>query len=317
LTLARRGVIHFEVLNLNDVVRDYLHSPEHENRLVNHPGLAIAANLDSSLFNIMGSGVHLKKVIMNLTANALEAQPRGGFITIATENRYVDQASNRYEQIKEGTYVIFRIEDDGEGMAPEDLTKIFEPFYTKKALGKSGSGLGLAVVWGTVHDHHGLIDVESALGQGTVFELYFPVTEEECAKQTSSVPVEQYLGNNESILIVDDVDLQRGVASTLLKRLNYRVAIAGSGEEALEYLKNNVVDLVVLDMIMDPGIDGLETYMQIKKIKPTMKAIIVSGFSETDRVKQAQQMGAGGYIKKPYTLEKIGLAIRSELDKNR
>jgi signal transduction histidine kinase/CheY-like chemotaxis protein len=315
LTLARRGVIQFEALNLNDVIRDYLSSPECRNRMISHPRLAINTALDTNLFNIMGSRVHLKKVMMNLMANAIECQPNGGSIAISTENRYVDTAVNRYEQINEGTYVVFRIEDAGEGIAPADLQKIFEPFYTTKVMGKSGSGLGLAVVWGTVHDHHGFVNVESGLGKGTVFEIYFRVTDEECAKAASAIPVEQYMGKNESILIVDDVELQRRVASTLLERLNYRVAAVSSGEAAVEYLKTHAADLVMLDMIMDPGIDGFETYRRIKEIHPSMKAIIVSGFSETDRVRQAQQLGAGSYLKKPYTLEKIGLTIRAELDK--
>lgn len=315
LTMARRGTLHFEAINLNEIIRDYLRSAELENRMSHHPELAIKSILDPNLFNILGSHVHLKKAFINLVANAFEARPRSGIVTISTENRYVDNAFNCYEQIKKGAYVVFRIEDDGDGIAPADLTKIFEPFYTKKAMGKSGSGLGLAVVWGTVHDHHGFIDVESAIGQRTVFELYFPVTQEECAKEKSAIPIERYLGRNESILVVDDVAAQRQLASTLLQRINYRVATVSSGEEAVEYLKKNPADLLVLDMIMDPGIDGLETYRRIIEMRPGMKAVIVSGFSETGRVKQSQQLGAGSYVKKPYTLEKIGVAIRNELDK--
>jgi CheY-like chemotaxis protein len=123
------------------------------------------------------------------------------------------------------------------------------------------------------------------------------------------------MGHGESILIVDDVKGQRELASRMLAKLNYKVTTAESGEEAIEYLKTNNTDLIVLDMIMDPGIDRLETYENILEISPTQKAIIVSGFSESDRVKQAQNFGAGPYIKKPYVLEKNGIAIREELNR--
>ena len=114
-------------------------------------------------------------------------------------------------------------------------------------------------------------------------------------------------------MVVDDVAGQRELAARMLTKLNYNVATAASGEEAIEYLKTNKADLIVLDMIMDPGMDGLEAYKQMLEIKPNQKAIIVSGFSESERVHEAQVLGAGSYIKKPYVLEKIGLAVRNEL----
>ncbi|MBW2609777.1 MAG: response regulator [Deltaproteobacteria bacterium] len=116
-------------------------------------------------------------------------------------------------------------------------------------------------------------------------------------------------------LIVDDVEEQKEIASGMLKKLGYSVISVSSGEEAVDYLKSNSSDLLVLDMIMGPGIDGLETYKRILKLHPGQKAIIVSGFSETDRVKEAQKLGAGSYVKKPYLLEKIGLAVKKELEK--
>ncbi|MGD9162763.1 MAG: response regulator [Desulfobacteraceae bacterium] len=123
------------------------------------------------------------------------------------------------------------------------------------------------------------------------------------------------MGRGQSILVVDDVEEQREVASEILSELSYSVTTAASGEEAIEYLKNNSVDLLFLDMIMDPGINGLDTYKQILKSHPGQKAIIVSGFSETKHVKEAKKLGAGQYIRKPYTLEKIGLALKTELEK--
>jgi CheY-like chemotaxis protein len=171
------------------------------------------------------------------------------------------------------------------------------------------------VVWGTVKDHKGYIDVQSREGKGTTFTLYFPVTRKERTGREEAQPMEDYMGKGESILVVDDVEEQREIASGILEKLGYLVTTVSSGEAAVEYLKDNAADLIILDMIMDPGMDGLESYKRILELHPTQKAIIASGFSETDRVKEAQRLGAGPYIKKPYTLEKIGMAVREELNK--
>jgi CheY-like chemotaxis protein len=136
------------------------------------------------------------------------------------------------------------------------------------------------------------------------------------AKEEQKISPDQYMGKGESILVVDDVKEQREVATSMLTRLSYKVHAVSSGEEAVTYLRTQEVDLLLLDMIMDPGVDGLETYQQVLKINPRQKAVIVSGFSETDRVKKAQELGAGAYVKKPYILEKIGMAVRSELLKD-
>jgi CheY-like chemotaxis protein len=121
------------------------------------------------------------------------------------------------------------------------------------------------------------------------------------------------MGHGESVLVVDDIADQREIAARLLTRLGYEVHLVSSGEEAVEYLKGNKADILVLDMIMTPSIDGLETYRRILEINAQQKAILVSGFTETGRAREAQKLGAGAYIKKPYVMEKIGVAIRDEL----
>ena len=241
--------------------------------------------------------------------------PGGGDIAIATRNRYIDKPVRGYEEIKEGDYVILTISDSGAGISLADLKRIFEPFYTKKVMGRSGTGLGMAVVWGTVKDHKGYIGVQSAEGQGTTFTLYFPGTRKGLVKQETALAVAEYMGKGETILVVDDVEEQREIAFSLLSKLNYTVATASSGEEAIGYLENNPADLILLDMIMDTGIDGLETYQKILELHPGQKAIIASGFSETEMVRETQRLGAGKYLKKPYTLEKIGLAVKREFEK--
>jgi signal transduction histidine kinase/ActR/RegA family two-component response regulator len=315
LALARRGVTHTSVLNIHDdIILDYLNSPEFSKMQSYHPTVSIETRLAPDIMNIRGSAIHLKKAIMNLVSNAAEAQPDGGRIILSTRNIYVDRPISGYDEVNEGDYVMLQVKDFGSGIAPDDLNRIFEPFYTKKKMGRSGTGLGMAVVWGTVQDHNGYINVESRLNEGTSFEIYFPVTREPVEDRVEKVSLESFIGKGEKILIIDDVQEQREIASTLLTRLQYNVATVPSGEAALEYLKDHSVDLLVLDMIMDPGMDGLDTYIDILKIHPDQKAIIASGYAENDRVKEAQRLGAGTYIRKPYTVEKLAQAVRTELE---
>lgn len=316
LTLARRGVLNTSIVDLNhDIIQDYLKSPEFKKLQSFHPTVAIETQLDGDLMNIRGSAVHLRKALMNLVSNAAEAQPDGGQIILSTENAYVDLPISGYDQVNEGDYVVMGVRDKGTGIAPEDLNRIFEPFYTKKVMGRSGTGLGMAVVWGTVQDHNGYINIQSRINEGTLFEIYLPVTREKAKKIPEKVNIDSYMGHQEKVLVIDDVDEQRTIASALLTQLNYQVFTAESGEAAVSYLKDNKVDILVLDMIMDPGIDGMETYAKIIERHPGQKAIIASGYAENKRVKETQQMGAGAYIRKPYTLENIGMAIREELDR--
>jgi PAS domain S-box-containing protein len=315
LTLARRGVSGSEIVNMNDVIFDYLRTPEFEKMKSLHPNVKIWTDLEDRLLNIKGSPVHLAKTLMNLVSNAAEAISDCGEVVIRTENRYFDQPIRGYDSIHEGDYVVLTVSDSGKGIASHDIGKIFEPFYTRKVMGRSGTGLGLSIVWGTVKDHDGYIDVQSEEGSGSTFALYFPVTRDEVKRTKNAVSAESYAGRGESILVVDDVQGQRELAVSMLGRLGYHVEAVASGEEAIEYLTEQKVDLVVLDMIMDPGIDGFETYRRVLEIVPGQKAIVVSGFSESDRVKKAQGIGAGTFVRKPYILEKIGLAVRKELDR--
>ena len=315
LTLARRGVETTEVVNLNSILAEYLHSPEHARLELNHPNIKIDQNLDPNLLNILGSPVHLSKTIMNLVSNAAEAMLDGGKIVITTENRHMDRVKNGFDEIKKGDYATLVIEDTGIGISPDDMERIFEPFYTKKTMGRSGTGLGMAVVWGAVKDHRGYIDIRSTEGKGTEITLYFPVTRKVFSKEAEMASIQDFMGRGESILVVDDVMEQRQIAAEMLEKLDYAVTTLPSGEEAVKYLHNHTTDLLILDMIMEPGIDGLETYKKILKIHPGQKSIIASGYSESARVKEAQLLGAGTYVKKPYLLAKIGRAIRTELDR--
>ncbi len=317
LTLARRGVAVSQIINLNSIISEFIESPEFESIQSLHPDVQVKTDLDKHLCNTKGSPVHLSKSVMNLLNNAMEAIPDKGLVTIKTENIYVDRPIRGYDHTKEGEYVLLTVTDNGTGISQNDLNRIFEPFYTKKVMGRSGTGLGLAVVWGTVKDHDGYIDVTSEPGIGSTFSLYFPMSREQVTETDLPHSIEEMQGKGEAILVIDDVEGQRNLAAQLLTNLGYEVVTAESGEKAIELVKAKKFDLLVMDMIMDPGIDGLETYIQILKHNPDQKAILVSGFSETERVKRAQQLGAGAYVRKPYLLDRIGMAVKHELSRTR
>jgi signal transduction histidine kinase/DNA-binding response OmpR family regulator len=320
LTMARRGAATHEVVNLNTVVTEYFNSPEYTKLASFHPQVEVAVDLSAATPNILGSFVHLSESVMNLVSNAAEAIPEGGKVVVTTEKRSVSAGAGAVvgdEEISPGDYVVLSIADTGVGISPEDIERIFEPFYTKKVMGRSGTGLGLSVVWGTVKDHGGYIDVRSAPGKGTRFELFFPLTTEEATRKEPAGPISEYRAKGESILVVDDEEEQRQIAASVLTMLGYSVSTVSGGEEAVEYVKEHTVDVIILDMVMDPGIDGLETYKRIHTVRPGQKAGIVSGTPGTERISEGLRLGVGRYIRKPYTMERIGLALRQELDKKR
>ena len=317
LTLARRGVASPQVLNLNTVVTDYFSSPEYERMKSFHPHADVDLQLDPGLPNLSGSPIHLLKVVMNLVSNAAEAMPDGGKIVVSTSAEHTGPRVGSFESIEEGDYVLLRVSDTGIGIPKEDIDRIFEPFFTKKVLGRSGTGLGMTVVWGTVKDHEGYIDIESAVGKGTTFTLYFPAKAGKPTSIQAMEPAAQGMARGESILIVDDVREQREIASKMIAELGYSVEAVSSGEEAIAYLNKSPVDLLILDMCMEPGMDGLDTYREALKLRPGQRAIITSGYAETQRVKETQELGAGACIRKPFFIDTIGAAVRAELDKKR
>ncbi|MBI5894781.1 MAG: PAS domain S-box protein, partial [Desulfobacterales bacterium] len=244
LTLARRGVTVAEAVSLNDLIVAYFNSPEFLKMKSFHPGVTIHTDLDEELMNIMGSPVHLSKTIMNLVSNAAEAMPDGGAITITTRSGYVDHPIKGYDHVQPGDYTVLTVADSGTGISPQDQTRIFEPFFSKKKMGRSGTGLGLSVVWATVQDHKGYIDLQSRQGQGSTFTLYFPVTRTALPARKRPPNVEEMRGNGEKILVVDDLTQQREIATAILTQLGYVVVTVSSGEAAIQYLQNNPVDMV-------------------------------------------------------------------------
>jgi PAS domain S-box-containing protein len=313
LTVARGAAAAKEVCSLNKIIADYLESPELKRPLEDNPNITVNKNFGGDLLGIECSATHIRKCLLNLFVNACEAMDKIGTITISTNNRYIDKPLKGYDEVRKGEYVIFSVADTGPGISAKDIDHIFEPFYTKKEMGRSGTGLGLAVVWNAVQDHKGYINITTDK-HGTRFDLYFPASRELPIDAKESTTPPDLRGNGQTILIVDDEATQRDIVTSILTKLEYHPTAVTSGEEAIDFLQNNRADLIVLDMIMDPGMNGRETYEQIIAIHPGQKAIIASGFSETDEVKKAQSLGAGIFIKKPYSLNQLGKAVKQELE---
>jgi signal transduction histidine kinase/CheY-like chemotaxis protein len=315
LTLARRGISAKENLQLNDIVANYLQSPEFITLQQNHPRVKVFTDFPKDLKCVAGSSVHLEKAVMNLLVNSFEAIENEGAVVVKTEFKMIDNPVKGYDTTAPGEYIVLSVTDDGVGIPQEKLDLIFEPFYSSKIMGLSGTGLGMTVVWGTVKDHNGYLDVQSSVGKGTTIRIYLPVSDLEDEQLVSAERGPQVIehGEKERVLLVDDAEEQRALGKIILSTLGYQVDIVNSGEEAIQFLKGTGVDLVLLDMIMNPGLDGLDTYREIRTFRPTQKVVIISGYSETGRIKEALSLGVHSYIKKPYSMEKIAAAIRKAL----
>ncbi len=311
LTVARGAASAREVNNLNAIVEKYLAGPAFGQLEIRYPSVQVTTQLDQDLLNLRCSTVHIEKTLMNLVTNAMEAIDGSGMVRIATQNRYLESVPPARPGLAPGEFVVLTVTDNGPGISDEDRQRIFEPFYSRKVMGRSGTGLGLAVVWSTVQDHGGFIDCASG-PQGTRFTVWLPATREAAAEQADDGQCVTPTGKGEFILVVDDEELQRKIAVAMLHRLGYRAEAAASGREALAFLDRQAVDLVLLDMVM-PEMDGLATYRQMLQRHPGQRALIASGYAATANVREAQRLGAGAYLRKPYTLRQLSEHLRREL----
>jgi len=314
LSMGRRGTVESEPVDLNAMATSYLRSSTYLDFAAPYPDVRVESRLCPEEVMVLGSVPHLTQVLMNLVHNAFESMPHGGSLTIETFPRRSDGSLPGVDSATGNNHAVLRVTDTGGGIEKGDIEHIFEPFYTRKKMGRSGTGLGLAVVYGIVQDLGGEVDVKTSVGEGTSFSVFLPATEE--AQRPKPQGTDDIRGA-ELVLVVDDVKEQRDLAVRLLSGLGYEASAVSSGQEALDYLRTKQADILVLDMIMGDDLDGLDTYRQILNISPLQRCIIASGFAETDRVKEALALGAGAFVRKPYTQKALGEAVRRELDRDR
>ncbi len=274
-------------------------------------------NLDKDLPSLIADPNQLQQVIMNLCVNARDAMPEGGRLRLASSrvrgNTIADQPNINAKR----DYVCITIADNGQGMPPDVRSRIFEPFFTTK-MKKGGTGLGLSVVYGIVVNHQGALTVDSAPGKGTTFKAYFPIVESQEAhgatadNETRTVP-----RGSEHLLIVEDEESLRELLSTAMNELGYSIETAEHGLAAAERLLNGGgadLDAILLDLNL-PGMNGIEVLRSVRRIRPGMPVIIISGNVGREQREQLDQLGVGDVIVKPYSLADIGQRLRAVLDR--
>jgi CheY-like chemotaxis protein len=251
-------------------------------------------------------------VLLNLYVNAWQAMPGGGELYIGTENVRVQEDFIKAFQARRGRYVKISVTDTGVGMDKETRAKIFDPFFTTKEMGR-GTGLGLASVYGIVKNHEGIIDVQSKKGEGTTFHIYLPASHRALTGEGDSL--EELVGGEEGVLLVDDEEMIIDVGKKMLEKLGYEVTLARSGVEALEVYKEHRdrIELVILDLIM-PEMDGGDTYDQLKAIDPSVKVLLSSGYSMDGHAQEVLARGCQGFIQKPFDLRDLSRLVRRVLD---
>ena len=278
--------------------------------------IEIELSLATGLKIVNADPTQIEQILVNLAVNAKEAMPEGGKLLIQTENVMLDEDFCRtHEEVRPGEHVLLKVSDKGQGMDKETLEHIFDPFYTTKGLAE-GTGLGLAMVYGIVKSHGGLISCFSELGRGTTFKIYFPIIEQKIESEKATV-TDMSKGGTETILLVDDEDFIRNVGERTLKRFGYIVLSASGGNEALEIYRKeqDQIGLVILDLMM-PGMSGSRCLEEILKVNPQAKIIVASGYSDIGPMKESIEAGAKSFIGKPYEMRQLLEVVRDVLDEN-
>ncbi|SHE96894.1 sensor domain CHASE-containing protein [Desulfacinum infernum DSM 9756] len=312
LTLARRGVKGEDFIEVNDLVDSFMASAEFKSLRRLHPSVRFRREEQIGEAYCIGSVVHLSKALANLVRNAAEAIEGSGSVTIQTTRVELTEPRKGYETVRPGRYVVLSVSDEGMGIPREELKRIFEPFYTKKKMGRSGSGLGMPIVWHAVKDMGGFIDLKSEVGRGTVISLYLP-EKEPPSREEPSTDRETLSGRGEKVLIVEDMEDQRILAEKALIKLGYQVTSVDDGARALEHLRREAPDLLLLDLMLGNGMRGDQLYREILKTYPNQKALVVTGYADHARIEEILRLGASGCLAKPYTIEQLARAVHQAL----
>jgi len=303
LTFARKANVAFEQVNLNDIATEL-------GRMIEETfprTIAITLALSPDLPPVRGDRTQLHQTLLNLCVNARDAMPSGGSLTVATERV-------RREGAEQGWYARLTVADTGSGMDEQTKGRIFEPFFTTKEPGR-GTGLGLSVVYGIVHSHRGLIAVESAPGKGTRFVLDFPIPASAAAEQDAAREADHARhGGTETLMVVEDEELLSELLKASLEALGYTVVVAGNGDQALGMYESvgEEIDLVISDLGL-PGMSGRELYEKIRAIRKDARVIIATGYIDPETRTELLNLGACGFIQKPYLPDEVARAVREAL----
>jgi CheY-like chemotaxis protein len=311
LAFSRKQILKPKILDLNAIISGMESMLQ---RLIGED-IELLVFSPSDLKSIKADPTQIEQVIINLAVNARDAMPDGGTLRIETTNVAAsEEEALRSLALQPGDYVLLTVADTGVGMSREAMDRIFEPFYTTKELGK-GTGLGLATVYGIVQQSGGLIYPESELGSGAKFSIYLPAIEEGANGDASPSPQAQ--PGSETILLVEDEELVREVVRDSLEEAGYRILEAGNGEEALKVCEKRdvAIDLMITDVVM-PKMNGRELAEKAKVLRPEMKILFISGYTEDTILRQGVEVGAAGFIQKPFSTADLTVRIKGILKEN-
>jgi signal transduction histidine kinase/CheY-like chemotaxis protein len=313
LMFSRKQVMQPKPIDIREVVTNMSKMLQ---RLIGET-ITLKCNYSNQLPPVTGDAGMIEQVLMNLTVNARDAMPKGGQLIISTDLVVINEAYARFHSdARIGNFVCVQVQDTGCGMDSATMHRIFEPFFTTKEAGR-GTGLGLATVYGIVKQHNGWIEVNSAVGQGTVFKIYLPTTTRAPESQTEIfVPTTHVRGGGETILVVEDEPVLRDLAQVILLDCGYRVLEAASGLEALTVWQKyqGAVDLLLTDMIMPDGLSGKDLAESLLGYKPTLKIIFTSGYNVDDFGGDFIQRNGSHFLQKPYSRITLAKAVRDCLD---
>ncbi|HRU06356.1 MAG TPA: response regulator [Candidatus Brocadiia bacterium] len=305
LGFARKGKYRLKPMDLHETIRDVARFLE---KTASRP-VRVEMNLRADPSWVSGDPGQLRQVMMNLGLNACDAMPQGGALRFATEVVDADEAFRRnYPDCRAERYLAVSVSDTGVGIPKAFAHRVFEPFFTTKPQGE-GTGLGLAMVYGVVKNHGGAVGFVTQEGRGTTFRLYLPL----CAPPApagAEAAGPAVRDARRAVLVVDDEEVVRDVASAMLARLGYQVHTAANGREAVEQyrLHGKELDLVILDMIM-PVMDGRDCFVELRRIDPDVKAVLCTGYGRDERARDLLDMGMRGLIQKPFRFETLTEAV--------
>ncbi|GAB1724828.1 MAG: response regulator [Nitrospira sp. CR1.1] len=311
LAFTRHQIVEREPLNLNDRVSDIV---ELMKRVLGED-IHLVLNLDPMLGRIHADAGQIEQVVMNLVVNARDAMPHGGRLELETGEVLVTHSDPFWpDPLLPGPYVTLAVRDTGCGMSAETLGHLFEPFFTTKELGK-GTGLGLSTVYGIVRQSGGTVGITSEVGKGTCFTVYLPRLEEDTVPPRAAPQPEAATEQAETILLVEDNDMVRGLAHTVLVAQHYHVLAARSGEEALEMVRRQGrhIALLVTDMVM-PGMGGAQLARELRALQPDIKIILTSGYSGRDEPLLKTFDTQMAFLPKPYTPDSLTKAVAAALE---
>ncbi|HMJ91050.1 MAG TPA: PAS domain S-box protein, partial [Candidatus Acidoferrum sp.] len=310
LLFSRKQLAQPHITSMNAIVEEVARML----RVLLGEQIALDLQLEETLPAVNADEGMMEQVLMNLAVNSRDAMPRGGRIVISTSLRDVDERyAKRQRDAHAGEFVCLAVRDTGTGMDAETLSHIFEPFFTTKEVGK-GTGLGLATVYGIVKQHHGWIEVDTRVGEGSTFRIYFPATKLPAPEMHHDIGTEELMRGSETILVVEDEEPLRELVSNILERSGYRVHAASSGGGALEMWRKHrgEIDLLLTDIMMPEGMTGRELSEKILADEPNLKVLYSSGYPM--EVIGPDVLNCAHFLQKPYQPAALARAVRQCLD---